>query len=295
MRKVIIKYEDGRIEEYKTIKEAANYLRCEKSSIQRMAIGAGAITRKYLRIESIEIKANKGSWKGRRKHGRCKLICTNEDGTVVEADTIKEAYQKLNYKHYINSIIDDGEFHWGWKFDSVKTERKSDLKFENTVDDVVIKKIYRYTHHYLLTYYTIPEEEKEDIQQETTSHVASEYSCGKYEKYKHYNFDRWLYLRVRHYASNLATKYIRHNANRVEPNDYDNEYDGDWIESIAGFIEDDAEKDLLEEMPTEYRKIAKLLLDGRSRIEVLTLLKIDDHERKRLLKELGEWLLKRKK
>lgn len=296
MRKVKITFEDGRTEDYDTLKEASTALRIDKSTLLRLECGASKHIKALLRIESVEIKENKGKSTGLRKVGGrpCRLICTSEKGRVIEAESIKDAYKKLRYKHYINSLIDDGQYHWGWKFDSVE-EQDEVLRYKDPVPDEVLKKIYKYAYHYLRKLYTMPEEDKRDFAQYIASHVASDYSTGRFDRYKEiYRLDKWLYLRVVHHGGKQVAKWLERQQIIMTQDDGDLD-NTDWLELLAGGREDAEEARLLEDLPEEFKGLAKMLLDGRSRIEIDTRLKLRDSERKALMQKLGEWLIRRKR
>lgn len=296
MRKVHITYEDGHTVTYKTIRDAAADIRCDPESVRRMVFGRNNRLKAILRITDIRLDENRHQeLRGRPNSNRVPVRCISESGEVIECETIQEARRRTGPEHYIAPFIDDGDYHWGWKYESL--DKPSRFNFAGPVNDDDIARIYRYSRHYLArSGWWLTDEDREEIVQESAARVASDISCGKIDQGKFDNRDVWLYCEVRSRCYSEMDKYFTYYKHKVEePADYDG--DCEWIDAIGGGGDDDwrdaAERLMYEEMPEDLREIAKLVDEGRKRLEITIMLGITDAERIELMRRLGEWLMRR--
>lgn len=302
MRRVKITYEDGHIEEYESVKLAAQALRCQPSRIQRMEGGKGGVLMRAHGIASVETSEPVSvSKRGRKAGGRPVCVrCINEQtGEVIETKSIKEAIEKTNGGNYVFNKIGDGLYHNGWKYEQIPDDDPECDKGEwlDPVPDDLIKTIYTYAWHYLKRCWRMPEEDKQDVVQHIVNRVASDYSTRLYERYKTlYPLNVWLTMRVVHWGCGKVHKWYRDNVyRRAEFPEGLNCEPEDWLEWQAGGKEDDHRvATLLEEMPEKYRELARLMLEGRNKTELMVGLGLPDNNCKiaQLKRELGEWLKK---
>ena len=292
MRCVKVTFEDGTTKQYGTIKQAANDLRVAKTAINRMSVGCSKRTMLMLHITNVQIGGNRYVKHVRPVGGKpLPIKCTNEDGTVLYARSIKEAKAITHFDHYIHFCIDSGLYHWGWRFDSMEQQPDYDdrLEFGTTpVPDDLIENVARITKWYLSRYNHMSLEEKEDITQYATSHVAAEYSRDEHLK-STYNLRVWSYFRTLHYGARKAHKwwmdYMRH-VEKPEGLDMDRD---EWIGELAGSLPQ-SDEEFLKTLPDKYQQCARLILEGRNTVERSSLLGMSSGERMALERELGEWL-----
>jgi len=293
VRRVTVTFDDGSSREYETIKQAAEDLRVCKTAMTKMACGESMRTMYKLHISSVSLSGNRYVKHIRKVGGSSlPLKCTNEDGTVIHAKSIREAVKLTGFTHVMHFLIDDGHYHWGWRFDSEPRRDPDAVEYgDMQVPDEVIDTLYRFAHYYLIRYGGMPREEREDIIQHVVNHVAAEYSNGEHLKRgATYTLNAWLYLRTRHYGSKKAHKWIKESEMRVEkPESLDMDRDT-WLDNLTPSKDSQTDEDYIRTLPEKYRKLARLLLEGRNGTERTSMMHMTSMERISLERELGEWL-----
>lgn len=291
MRRVTVKYIDGNEATYGTLKEAATSIGCTTQSLVRISCGGSTCTKKHLHIESVNIELNKGDKNSHRRKGKHPLRCTNEaTGEVLISTSIRDA-QKLtgNEAHNLSYIINDGKYHWGWKYETIKDDDVLDaFEFRDPVPDDVIDIMYRYAKCYMKVW-KFPWEITKDAIQHIVCHTASDYSMGMYNG-KNYGLKTWIWWECKRYGHEYVEKELWHERNMVEEPE-----DMKW-DAVLGRNDDDFEMmQLFKDMPSELRLIAQLYLEGKSsRMELNTHLGVKDARRKELTATLVKWLKDRK-
>lgn len=305
MRRVKITYNDGRIEEFKSVKEAAEHLRCSYRRIERMEAGRGGVIRRHHDIASVETSEPVDASHrrlGRKCGGRPTPVrCINQaTGEVLVCKSIKEARLTTHAPYSIHYHIGDGLYHWGWRYEVVEDDdyEQDRATWRDPVSDDLIHKVYIYAYHYLRPKYEMQPEDKEDIVQHIVNRVCSDVSIGMYEQYRaRYTFDLFLTLRVRHWGWTKVRKWYRDYRRTVDkPDNIDMDKD-EWLANVAGCA--DADKDIdryVAGLPEQYQTLARMLIEGRSSSEIIVGCGIPEDPKvlARLKRELGAWLLRRR-
>lgn len=271
MRKVII---DG--VEYPTIRSARRATGLSEDRIRRMA-ASGKIQMSEHRRHMVALKTGGG-----RPHP---VWCRSVEKTFL-ATSMREAIRLTGCWCVAHIIGTDEDWH-GWTFQPA--EQDEALSFDTPVPDGIMQTIYSHARKWFAFHYNgIPYEDRRDLIQQVVAKTASDWSQGKYERYaSKYELDTWLYLRVRHHGSKVLKRWKKKMGRYVEPDD---DLDKDeWLEREHGGVEQ-ADDSLPEGMPEEYDNVARLLLEGRSRVEIMEMLGLGDRQLRSLTRRLGEWL-----
>lgn len=297
MRRVKVTFQDGTVQQWDTILDAARALQIDKQTVSRMVIGLSPVARRLLHIRSIEIEPNRHpAILGERKRGRgCHMICTSQQtGRQVEVFSIREAQKTLPFPHVLNYAINDGEYHFGWRFDLVD-DNASPYAYDEPVPDEIIELLYRYSKHIMRMYTDIPQDEWDDIRQHAVDRVSADWSRGVY-KTKDCTMHRWMYRQLQHYCVDGLRKYFRYRDHYANPSDPDADKDEFIDATYGGRTDREAEERMMyEEMPEHLREIARMIQDGRKRDEINHRLKLADRQRNALVEELTEWLQRRQR
>lgn len=299
MRKVHITYEDGSIKTYRTIREAAVDIRCDPESVRRMALGRNRRLKAILRVCDITLEENRHQERHNRpSSNRVPVRCISETGEIVECETIQEARRLTGPTHYIAPFLDDGEYHWGWMYESM--ERPNKYVFDAPVGEEDMARLYRYAKHYMSRMWWLRPEDRDEIIQESVARVASDISTGKLKQDTAKFKDRavWLYLEVKSRCFSVMDRYATYYRKKVdEPADFSG--DEAWVDVVAGGAGDAewreyAHRTMMEEMPEDLRPVATMLDEGRSRLEMRIALGIGSTALGELIRRLGSWLISRR-
>ena len=213
MRRVYVTYKSGKTKEFKSIGKAAEALQCVDSTVLRLSQGKAPTIAKAHNIESVEIKENRGVMhRINPRQGKHPLRVTNEKtGESFDCESLKEAIEKTRFKHYLHNCIDTGQFHWGWKFDTIQ-KPKSDIKgFDaNNITNDQIRTIYKMAWYQMKKFMYWSNDLKEDAVQYAVEHVASKLSTGKWHsRTPDDSIEGWMWYEVRTWLSKYATKEIK--------------------------------------------------------------------------------------
>jgi len=294
LRSVEVKFNDGTTRTYATIKDAATDLHVCPTAFNKLACGEADKIRKRLGIASVVVHANR-----RVKHIRkiggapLPLKCTHEDGRVIYAKSIKEAVKLTGFKHVMHFIIDDGFFHWGWRFDSLPRRDKDAIIWGDVpVPDSVIEMLYAYAGHYMKTFGGVLHEDREDIIQHAVNHVASEYSMGEADRRNpQYSIKTWCYLRIKHKCGEKLREYFDDVHHRVDMPDNADVPRDVWLDNLAQTTDVQSDEAYIATLPKQYQQVARLLLEGRNGIERTAMMHTDTTTRLLIESGLRKWLM----
>lgn len=284
-----IHYHDGTTAEYKSVGLAATALQCSEQSIQRMANGLATTLLRAHGISSVSIAENKGRMKGLRRHGGkpSRILCTNEaTGDTIIADCIADAKQRTKFQHYILPCVDSGEYHWGWRFDTIPDQDRQGLDFPTVVPAEIAEQAVRMAYGYASRHLDVLD--RDDMAQYTACHTVSDYSKGLYDRDSaRYALTAWLWCRTRTWA-NRWLKRTRKWREGMYDADYTDITKDNWLASLAP--ETDEESPLLRDIPEDLRPLAECLMHGMDRYETEAALQITTAERIQQTGRLREWL-----
>lgn len=299
MKGVRITFNDGRQATYKSIDDAADALRCAKSSVTRMSVGRCKGVMRMLDIKQVELDGHKmHKWRGGRKVGGApvRVRCIKDDGTIFEAASIREAQDHCIPGHHLPSYLDDGDTHWGWRFESIEGEAP---RYVFGDDAEVTKEIYtairRITYWYLSYWRWIPTDDRNDLASEIIARVAADYSRGVWRE-KSQKVGQWIFMRVKNHGYLSVKKFKRWFLPlEHEPEEEEDDEAGWWLDRVAAAPADhDAEDEaMLEEVPDELRDFAKHHIDGHTKLEIMAIMGLSAGQYASLKDRLGRWLTER--
>lgn len=284
-----IHYHDGTTAEYKSVGLAATALQCSEQSIQRMANGLATTLLRAHGISSVSISENRGRMRGLRRHGGkpSRILCTNEaTGETIIADCIADAKTKTRFDHYILPCVDSGEYHWGWRFDTIHDQDRQGLDYPATVPDEITEQASRMAYGYASRHPDVLD--RGDMAQYVACHVVSDYSKGLYGRESaRYALTAWLWCRTRTWA-NRWLKRTRKWREGMYDADYTDISKDNWLASLSPAT--DEESPLLRDIPEDLRPLAECLMHGMDRHETEKALGLSTERRIAQMARLREWL-----
>lgn len=277
MRRVTIKYGDGHIDVFRDMQSAAAHLGITAKTIRRAELGRGGRTwpslasRGIVSIKTDEPKRYNAASGGSRRHqGHVqRVLVTNElTGEETRCASIKEAKSLTGASVMVTFWLDDGEYHRGWRYDSMDYDDTIEFGDIEVTDDQ-IGQLYRIYRHYVFRYWHLDPNDGDvmDIMQDAVTRVAAEISRGEYDPAKWKNWGYWAYARVKSNASWRLRKMVRERASRIECPD-DGTDAGEWIEGMALMDDEEADEEYLENIPERHRELARLLMEGYTSVEI---------------------------
>lgn len=293
MKGVIINYNDGRVERFKTIYDAAWALDLNNSSFNALRAGLGHRKMDDFGIASIEVLEHKQIKRGIHRGGKRRnvhFVLTNEQGDKVEAVGFVQV-QKITglSRDQVRRYESDGLFHFGWRIDSINTPRQADVyEFDAPVEKEVVDLIRRYARHWLTRIIYVPD--AENVLAFIVAHVAADYSRGLHKEAK-CSFKRWIYARIRRWGFQIVKDSIKVNSHELKDacQDYGDDY---WIESFGDDADeyDARERLMFDEMPDDLKGVARGVQGGYLNADIAVIEGISDDEVSRRRQRLAAWL-----
>ena len=297
MRRVYVTYKSGKTKEFQSIGKAAEALNCVDSTVLRLSQGKAPTIAKAHNIESVEIKENRGVMhRINPRQGKHPLRVTNEKtGESFDCESLKEAIEKTRFRHYLHNCIDTGQYHWGWKFDTIHKQKSEIKDFDaNNITNDQIRTIYKMAWYQMKKFMYWSNDLKEDAVQYAVEHVASKLSTGKWHsRTPDDSMEGWMWYEVRTWLSKYATREIKWRELQADGESEITTQDNDLtageklIENVV-FTEDE-DWLFLKDIPDELRPLAECLIFGLRYYEIEKELGINTRTRLRLMDKLRNW------
>ena len=303
MRRVRVKYTDGRVVEYDMLRDAAKALHVAADTLVAFSNGRAANAGRRLHaagIESVVVDAQRPPrldrpvWESRGRPVAVIATCKATGETRRYVSMLQASISTGVANSTIKDGIGDGHYHSGWRFDmdeDAPPPVKAGVTFGDTPvpEDYLIQFRAMALHYLGRHWHGFDRQDMEDAAACAVEAAAALYSRGKYNPAR-CTFGVWAYKNVKCYAAKEMRRIAKWRDGRVAPPD---SIDPDiWMDML---IREDADETVLDEdyvagLPEQYRPLAALILAGKTRYEICAELGLTHSQLDTRRKELGAYI-----